>query len=393
MESVERLKLRVEPPVAPSAPARLRWSGVGGTRELPLDALQGGLRLIPVGAEGRDLLQALLGALDRAAAGEPPPVRHTSRAIEVTVEIPPDWPAPPKPPSEVLAGPSGWPAAPRPDELDGARLVARALATVGVEGLELLRAYPRRRRSIASWRRRLESAQWQLDLALRERGRAASLAAAGALAATAGVLAAAGLRQAWLSLAGGAATLAFALASAAARRELRLLRERRARREERLARLDLRYEEIERRARTAARELGSNDPWALSSRLDRAEVRRFEAASRLDPGPETQRWASRLAELVGCDPPVDPGSWELGAPADLSGWPLAVAALRAGSDQRAVAALARVAERVDRDLPAPWPVVLFEPWPGDDAGARARRLMALVRAFPDRAVVALVSQR
>lgn len=393
MESLERREPRLAPVGAPPAPARFRWAEGRALRELPLDATPGGLRLVPVGAEGRDLLCALLDALDRAAGGEEAPVRASSGPVEVTVEIPREWPRPRTPPSEVLAGPSGWPAAPAPGEVEGARLIARAIATVGPEGLDLLRAYPRRRRTIASWRRRLESAQWQLELELRERRRTAAGVAFGVPIAAAVAIAGAWFRQPWLSLAAGGATLALALVSGVVQREARALLERRRQRSQRLARLDLRRDEIERRTQAASRELGHTDPWALSARLDRAEVRRFEASSRLEPGTATRRWAARLAELLGCASPAERGSWELGAPADLAGWPFAVAAPRAGSDERAVAALARVAERVESELPAPWPIVLFEPWPEDEAAARARRLMALVRAFPDRAVVALVSHR
>ncbi|MBP1611396.1 MAG: hypothetical protein H6Q01_59, partial [Acidobacteria bacterium] len=45
------------------------------------------------------------------------------------------------------------------------------------------------------------------------------------------------------------------------------------------------------------------------------------------------------------------------------------------------------------ELPAPWPVVLFEPWAADAPEARARRLMGLARVLSDRAVVAIVTHR
>jgi hypothetical protein len=106
-------------------------------------------------------------------------------------------------------------------------------------------------------------------------------------------------------------------------------------------------------------------------------------------------WAERIASAIGIAPPgpFSPRSVAVEPPGAVGGWPYEVGAAHAGSELRAAAALARIAERVARELPAPWPVVLFEPWAGDAPEVRARRLMALARVLPERAVVAIVTHR
>jgi hypothetical protein len=158
--------------------------------------------------------------------------------------------------------------------------------------------------------------------------------------------------------------------------------------------LAARHDELERRARGAALRLGVEDPWGLAARIDQAESRRHEIERQLAPGPETLAWAERIASAIEIAPP---GPFDAGvaieSPGQQGGWPYEVGAAHAGSELRAAAALARIAERVERELPAPWPVVLYEPWAGDTPEARARRLMALARVLPERAVVAIVTHR
>nr|MCU0254819.1 hypothetical protein [Acidobacteriota bacterium] len=190
-------------------------------------------------------------------------------------------------------------------------------------------------------------------------------------------------------------TLALGAASAIALRHVARLAARRAGRAERLGRLALRHEDLERRAHAAAARLGVEDPWGLTSRLEQAEARRRDIEEQLAPTFDTLAWAEKIAAAIGIVPPgpFTPPSVQLGGPEEAAGWPYEVAAAEAGSELRAAAALARVAERVARELPAPWPVVLFEPWAADPPESRARRLMALARVLPERAVIAIVSHR
>lgn len=383
-------------PGDPGAPAaRLRWSAGGLVHEVPLHPAPGEPRLAGAGPAAKDLLVALLGALDRAAASGETRVRARHGEFEVFVDVPRAWPRPGAAPTAILAGPSRWmPLTPRA-EAEAARVHARALDALGPEELEALRVYPRRRRAVAAWRRRLESTQWQLDEALRVGRRWSAVAAGGALAAVGAALAAARWRQPALVFAAGAATLALAAAWSAGRRRSRALAARRAGRAERLARLEARHDDLERRAHGAAARLGVEDPWGLTARIDQAEARRREIEAQLVPGTGTLAWAERIASAIGVTPPgpFDPRSVAIEFPGEAGGWPFEVAAANAGSELRAAAGLARIAERVARELPAPWPVVLYEPWAADAPEARARRLMALARVLPDRAVVAIVTHR
>ena len=381
------------PPGAPAA--RLRWTAGGLVYEVPLGPAPGEPRLVGAGPAAKDLLVALLGALDRAASSGETRVRARQGEVEVFVDVPAAWPRPGAVPTGILTGPSRWPPLPPPAEAEAARVHARALEMLGPEELEALRVYPRRRRAIAVWRRRLESAQWQLDEALRAGRRWSAAAAGGTFAAVGAALAAARWRQPALVFAAGAVTLALAAAWSAGHRRSRALAARRAGRAERLARLAARHDEVERRAHGAAARLGVEDPWGLTARIDQAETRRREIEAQLAPGTGTLAWAERIATAIGITPPgpFDPRSVAIEIPGEAGGWPYEVAAARAGSELRAAAGLARIAERVARELPAPWPVVLFEPWAADAPEARARRLMALARVLPDRAVVAIVTHR
>ncbi len=387
------------PPARTGAPgppeARLRWSAGGMVHELPLGPTAGEPLLVGAGPVAKDLLVALLGALDRAASSRETRVRIRQGEVEVFVDVPATWPRSGALPSAILTGPSGWPPLPPADEAAAGRLYARALETLGPQELEALRIYPRRRRAIAAWRRRLESAQWQLDEALRVRNRWSLATAAATLLAVGAGLAAARWRQPALMLAAGTVTLALALTWAAGRRRARGLAARRSVRAARLAHLAARHDELERRARAAASRLGAEDPWGLTARIDQAGTRRRAIEAQLAPGPETLGWAERIAIAIGVVPPgpFDPRSFAIENPDEAAGWPFEVAAARAGSDLRAAASLARIAERVERELPAPWPVVLFEPWPADTPEVRARRLMALASVLPERAIVAIVAHR
>jgi hypothetical protein len=393
-EGIARLD-PVPPAAAGPAPARLRWSAGGLVHELPLGPAAGEPLLIGAGPAAQDLLLALLAALDRAARAGESRVRQRQGEVEVFVDVPPDWPRPAAAPAAILAGPSWWAPVPPGGEAEANRLHARALAALGPEELEALRVYPRRRRAIAVWRRRLESTQWQLDERLRGVRRGALAAGLGTLAAVAAALAAARWRQPDLVLAAGGLTLALAAASAAIRRRALALAARRAGRAEGLARLAQRHEELERRAHGAAARLGVEDPWGLTARLEQAEARRREIEAQLAPGFETLAWAERIAAATGIVPPgpFTPQDVGLGEPGEAGGWPYEVAAPRAGGELRAAAALARIAERVAGQLPAPWPVVLYQPWAADPPEARARRLMALARVLPERAIVAIVAHR
>jgi hypothetical protein len=383
------------PPAPGVPPARLRWSAGGLVHEVPLGPASAEPFLVGAGGAARDLLAALLGALDRAAASGETRIRVRHGEVEVFVDVPEAWPRPGTAPTGVLTGPSRWAPLLPAAESEAERLYASALDTLGPEELEALRVYPRRRRAIALWRRRLESTQWQLDEALRVGRRWTVAAGGGALAAVGAALGAARWHQPALVLAAGAVTLALASAWSAGHRRTRELAARRAGRAERLARLAARHDELERRARGAAARLGVEDPWGLTARIDQAGTRRREIEARLAPGTATLAWAERIASAIGIAPPgpFSPRSVAIEPPDAAGGWPYEVGAAHAGSELRAAAALARIAERVARELPAPWPVVLFEPWAGDAPEVRARRLMALARVLPERAVVAIVTHR
>ena len=394
VEGIERLDR--SPVAAPGAAvARLRWSAGGLVHEVPFGPASGDPVLIGAGAAAKDLLVALLGALDRAARSGETRVHLRQGEVEVFVDVPEAWPRPGAMPTAILTGPSRWPPLLAPAEAEATRVYARALDALGPQELEELRIYPRRRRAIAVWRRRLESTQWQLDEALRVGRRWSIAAAGGTMMAVGAALAAARWRHPGLVFAAGAATLILASIWSAGRRRTRTLAARRAGRAARLGRLAARHGELELRARAAASRLGVEDPWGLTARLEQAESRRREIETQLTPGPDTLAWAERIASAVGIGPsePFDPRSVAIEPPDAEGCWPYEVAAEHAGSELCAAAALARIAERVERELPAPWPVVLYDPWAADAPEARARRLMALARVLPERAVVAIVTQR
>jgi hypothetical protein len=84
-----------------------------------------------------------------------------------------------------------------------------------------------------------------------------------------------------------------------------------------------------------------------------------------------------------------------------AGWPPELAGLSENEhdepegqhDADRLAAAARLVERVQRDLPAPWPVVVWDPWPDLPPAEQAAWLLGLAGELSPRPLVAVVSQR
>ncbi len=384
------------PDPTPSAPpwggAVVRWTIPGRQGEILLDPAQRGPLLVPMARNGASLAAALVEALDRAAEGGADPVEVRRGEAALVLERAPGWPDPFRLPSEVLAGRVAKRT--RAVGFSGGALIEQARDALGEDGIALLRAYPRARMGCSAARRRGERAFFRVDEALRAGRRRvpALVGACGACYVAAGfgaALDAGGLAA--------SAALLFALGAGAALVE-RISRARLENEHGRLraeiARLVREEEDLEDRARALAARLGAEDPHELADRLAVLEAEEARAMTTEAELHVQRDLARRLAARLGEETPPeleDTARWRVPRTPETTSWPPEVAQVEERSGpQGALVGMARLLVRVERDLPLPWPVVLWEPWVGSSAEERARRLMVLAEFAPGRRVVAFV---
>ncbi|RMG48485.1 MAG: hypothetical protein D6718_01755 [Acidobacteria bacterium] len=380
----------------PRTPApRVSWRAGGSDASVPLAAPEGPC-LIPGGEHAAVLASLLIEALDRAAARADRTATLSRAGVTVEFAGGADWPDPSGRPSIVLGG-GDAPGSAAELARRAARVewVARALEALGPRDAERLRAYPRRRRALAARRRRLERRLVAWDDRRRRRSvrvRAGlGISAAGLAGSVACV--AAGIpagAAAGAALFFGGATL-FALA----RVEPEGWEEERLRAEAELSQVAQEADALDEEAAALAKRLGLADPWEAAGRLE--EIGSPRGAGVRDPREreETEAAARRLAAGAGEDP--EAMAWERGwqefSRPTGRGWPPEVAApLGDAGPEASWLRAARLVARVARGLPAPWPVILWEPWPDREPEERARRLLALSRAVAPRPLLAVVGR-
>lgn len=383
------------PPASSSPAARLRWTTGQGIEETVIDPAEAGVVLIPVPGVAAQMAAVFLEAQDEAANTRKARVRRSHGDIELFLDVPEEWPAPSQPPSLVLGGGthSRKPGLGVPDR-HAAALVGRAHEVAGKRGIDLILAYPRRRRALAGVIRRLETDLQAVEKDVRKLFVRSQWFLAGACAGLGGGALAAFFRQGDLVMAAGGLMAGAAAAWAGDQ----LARARRGRRRSVLrTRLELasqRAEKLDDLAFRVTRSLGAGTIWELASRLERALQTIPEGLEAPEIPSRALQWARRLAAELGV-PPEDverAENWWPPPPAEAAGWPLEVArTARRSRPAQIVTGLATLADRVEGLLPAPWPVVVFEPWPGEPAAVRAARLMALSRLTPGRPVVAFIT--
>jgi hypothetical protein len=398
VESREQVRDREEVTDTGTARPRLRWIAEGHVEQVDMGP-GGGPRLITAGRRGRGgrLASLVLEALDRAAEGSAR-IRVSREGWELFVDRPPDWPQPPRPVSAILAqgalrDPRGRPGEGQHEARRWAEMRARTLQLA--EGdRELLRAYRDQRRVAAGRQRRLERQLLQQGDSLRLHHRVERLWRIESTAALVATVAGALTGPVWLMAVGAAGFCLGAGGLAVERLSLPGARARQEELERRLARLIAAADELEARARDAAERVGAESPWEATERiealesapllddqLDGLKARIRSLAARL--GLEGERAAAE-------DDPLAPNGSGEGWPPELAG---RIEGLDGGGGQLAprLAATARLIERVERELPAPWPVVVWEPWPDLSPDKQAAWLLALAEELAPRALLAVVS--
>lgn len=382
----------VRAPALADDAALVRWTLPGASGEVVLDPAGRGPVLVPVPAHGASLAAALVEALDRAAAGRSDGDVRRGEAI-LWLTLAPGWTRPGRAPSEILAGQSGdVPGRTQHGQNARSRLAADAIQKIGSTGLGLVRQFPQRRRALAVYRRRLEYNFFRIDEQLKKRRRGAIAFGAASVVGLGSTFAAVPYDVAGVAATGG---LLFALAALGVAVESigrRRLEARRITVREWVARVVRREEQLDDVALDLARQLGSDDPWALAERFAELDGG-GDGAAGAEERALRRALGERLARALALDPAplADDGPWDAPRPCDAVSWPPDVAALEDAADPLApVVGMARLLQRVERELPAPWPIVLWEPWSGAGAEERARRLMALSDAAAGRRVVAFV---
>lgn len=386
------------PPVLPlqvTRAARLRWTTGQAVEETLIDPVKGGVILIPAPGVAAQLATLFLEAQDEAAISAKSRVRVSHGEVEVFLDIPEGWPSPAQPPSLVLGGgmKSRRPGQGIPDRL-AAELVTGARLKIGKKGVDLVLAYPRRRRALAGVTRRLETDMQRLAKELRALQIRSHWFLGGAALGLAGSALAAFYKEGNLVMAGGGL-----MAGAAAAWALdQLSRARRTRHQTRLkARLQMavqRAERLDDLAFRLTRSLGAGTIWDLSARLERALQVIPDGLEPTHASPRAREWAGLLAGELGvpADELTRPETWFPPTPAESCGWPLEVSrSTHEASNGQIIAGMATLLDRTEDMLPAPWPLVVYEPWPGDTPDQRARRLMALSHLTPNRPILAFIT--
>lgn len=349
--------------------------------------------LVPSGRSGASVVTALVEALDQAVQIGRDAISVQRGEVSLTLLRPHDWPAPARAPSEALAGrPGGALDLSTTPESRVWRMVARARAALGPATLAVVRAQPARRRELAEQRRAAERRYWILDANLRSRrGKGAgflTIALTGlgsavffSLLGTAGFAASGAL----LFLLGAAGVAFETVASQRATARLGAARLS-------IAQLAQQHEDLDANLRKLTAWLPGEDPWALAEHLEALGDEPPRLAVTDQENNELRSIARRLADLLDVDPvAVEQSScWAWSSPGAADSWPLDVA-IPGGRDESvaALVGMARLLHRVQRDLPPPWPVVLWDPWNQATPEDRARRLMALAAVAERRPVIAV----
>ncbi len=371
---------------ATPAVGRLRWVFGGQVVEVRLSA---GPQLVPVAAEGGEkLVSTILAALDDGAEGQSR-VRRPAGEVEVFLDLGPDWPRPARSPSWAMGGGDLLPDSQTLLE-SRQRLREHLLRAGGLDQrtLQAMIDYPIRRRALAARRLRFDRRLIQIDDRIQAARRAVHIALAGAVVGAGGLVAGV-VSSAPLLLAAGASLFCLGSGMVAARRlQFPAAEDRRRHLEQRLEVLIRQSDALDEQGQRLAGRLGCRDPWEAADR-----AREALASQRRLGGRERSARITELAAEVArrLNRPAPPADAALPVPPRGAGWPAEVAgAENLGISDDLVLRTAALVERLERELPAPWPLVLWEPWPDLPAGDRARVLFALAETMPRRPVVALV---
>ncbi|MDQ7005618.1 MAG: hypothetical protein Q9Q40_00115 [Acidobacteriota bacterium] len=390
-----QLRRGVAPPRPPHTstdsrvtPGRLRWVFAGEVVEVRLAP---GPQLVPVADGGERLVSTILAALDDGAAGETR-VRRPAGELEVFLDVGHDWPRPARSPSWAIGGGDLLPDSEA--LVEARRRLREHLLRAGGLDQQTLQAmidYPVRRRALAARRLRLDRRLIQLDDQIQAGRRAARIALAGAMVGVAGLVAGV-VTSAPLLLIAAASLFCLGSGVMAERRlQFPAAEARRLHFERRLEVLIEESDALDDQGRSLARRLGCRDPWEAADRALEALASRRRLGGRERSARITEVAAEMARRLLRPAPPPDA---PLPAPARGAGWPAEVAGAEGRViDDALVLRAAALIERLERELPAPWPLVLWEPWPDLPAGERARALFALAETMPERAVIALVRGR
>lgn len=384
--------------VAPSRETlggRLRWVAAGEVGEISLGPAEGP-RLIGAPGLGAALVSVILEALDRAAGSGMSRVRAGRGEIDVFLDLGGDWPSPSGAPSWVLGGGDESPK--DEDRLARSRRLRRlldeAVGRLGPAALHLVREYPLRRRAFAGQRLRLEGQLLRIDDRVQRVRRSDLVALAGSVAGILGAAFGAASHSAGL-LAAGAALFCFCSGIVTMRRmQLPALLRRRSMLEARLGSLAVRADRLDDKVREITAAFGCEDPWEGASRV--AEWDGFERVAIAEKTRiRALEQARALAREMGLpEQDFDEVSRSLGPGVTGRGWPMDVASAADSKRRPTLTELlwrtAQLLERIERKLPAPWPILLWEPWADRPPEERARLLMALARVVAPRATVAVV---
>jgi hypothetical protein len=356
---------------------------------------------MPGAQQAAELASLILEALDRAAEGADR-VHVAQRGWQLFVDRPAEWQAPRRSVSAILGGSAGEAPARRPGEVrqttrHRAKLWRRARA-IHEADRTLLSGYREHRRSLAALRRRVEGSVLRQGDRLRLHRRVARLWALECAAGLAAAVAGAGLGPVWLLALGAAGFCVGAGGFAVERLAQPPAEDRQRELERRLARVASREDQLETRARDVARQLGFEDPGEAAAELIRLAGTQRENERDREGIVERMRALAARLELDGealIARAADPAWNGTGA-----GWPPELAGLSENEhdepegqhDADRLAAAARLVERVQRDLPAPWPVVVWDPWPDLPPAEQAAWLLGLAGELSPRPLVAVVSQ-
>lgn len=387
------------------AAARLRWIVDGEVNEISIDPNLGP-RLIPLRRRGAALASLLLEAFDQAGSSGASRVHLSREGVEAFVDIPEDWPRPERRVSWAIGGDEAGPVRRRQLSVRREReqQINTAERVLGPSGAASLREYPRRRRALAAWRVRLESQALHYDDLLRSRKRGRWVCLSGALAGLLGAAWSVLAAPLWLF---GVSAALFCVSSAMLA-YLGLMEPRlRARKDELDEKLQQKCQaaaELDEVVWDLARRAGYPDPWEASAAFEAQALRKASRLPHLLDKRAVLERSRIVAAEMGVDPQrIRPEQVETSAqPPGTRGWPAEVSSMDEEAQEpglaaqrerqtRAVVAMARLLERSERELPQPWPLVLWDPWVDQGAEQRAKLLVTLSRLAAPRAVLAVVS--